>query len=193
MTKLSLRLERLSSPIGLVVLLTDERDAIRAIEFEDHEIRLHRLLRRYYGADGFTVVEGGSRSAATRSLEDYFSGNLSAIDKLTVAMAGTPFQLEVWGTLREIRAGQTLSYGALALRIGRPSAVRAVGLANGANPIPIVVPCHRVIGADHSLTGYGGGLERKRWLLQHEGVQLPEQGDWITTTSAMRAPASAGA
>ncbi len=85
-------------------------------------------------------------------------------------MAGTPFQRDVWAALREIPVGKTLSYGALAAKIGRPKAVRAVGLANGANPIGIVVPCHRVIGADSSLTGYGGGLDRKRWLLNHEGA-----------------------
>jgi methylated-DNA-[protein]-cysteine S-methyltransferase len=82
----------------------------------------------------------------------------------------------VWAALRNIRAGQTLSYGALAARLERPEAVRAVGLANGANPVGIVVPCHRIIGADGSLTGYGGGLQRKRWLLNHEGAQLADIG-----------------
>ena len=87
--------------------------------------------------------------------------------------AAPPFQREVWAALRAIPVGATTSYGRLAAAIGRPKAVRAVGLANGSNPIGIVVPCHRVIGADASLTGYGGGLERKRWLLEHEGVHLP--------------------
>jgi methylated-DNA-[protein]-cysteine S-methyltransferase len=96
------------------------------------------------------------------------AGHTAVLDSLEVETAGTPFQRTVWHALREIPAGATMSYGALAKRIGRPSAVRAVGLANGANPIGIVVPCHRVVGADGSLTGYGGGLERKRWLLAHE-------------------------
>ena len=88
--------------------------------------------------------------------------------------AGTPFQLEVWAALRTIPAGSTQSYGGLAAQIGRPNAMRAVGLANGSNPIAIVVPCHRVIGADATLTGYGGGIDRKRWLLAHEGVKVAD-------------------
>src|SRR5262249_23027417 len=90
-----------------------------------------------------------------------------------VATRGTIFQREVWAALRRIPVGATLSYGALARELGRPRAIRAVGLANGANPIGIVVPCHRVIGSNASLTGYGGGIERKRWLLEHEGVRFP--------------------
>ncbi len=105
---------------------------------------------------------------AARALADYFAGDLDAIADLPTAANGTAFQLSVWAALRQIPVGETVSYGALAARIGRPKAVRAVGLANGANPIAIVVPCHRVIGADASLTGYGGGLHRKRWLLAHE-------------------------
>jgi methylated-DNA-[protein]-cysteine S-methyltransferase len=85
-------------------------------------------------------------------------------------MAGTSFQRSVWAALRTIRCGETTSYGRLAAMLGRPKAMRAVGMANGSNPVSIIVPCHRVIGADSSLTGYGGGVERKRWLLQHEGA-----------------------
>jgi len=106
------------------------------------------------------------------SLDAYFAGDLTAIDDVPVATNGTPFQRTVWAALRRIPAGTTTSYGALAASIGYPSAMRAVGLANGANPVAIIVPCHRVIGADHSLTGYGGGLPRKRWLLEHEGFEL---------------------
>jgi methylated-DNA-[protein]-cysteine S-methyltransferase len=98
----------------------------------------------------------------------YFAGNLTAIDDLPVATGGTDFQRQVWRALRQIPCGETISYGELARRIDRPAAVRAVGLANGSNPISVVVPCHRVIGSDGSLTGYGGGIERKRWLLTHE-------------------------
>jgi methylated-DNA-[protein]-cysteine S-methyltransferase len=98
----------------------------------------------------------------------YFSGELTAIDTLPVATGGTEFQRLVWSELRRIPCGASISYSELARRIGRPAAVRAVGLANGANPIGIVVPCHRVIGANGTLTGYGGGIERKRWLLAHE-------------------------
>ena len=167
------RLERMPTAIGTMLILTDEQDRLRALDWEDHAPRMHRLLRLHYGADGASLLEGGSPTRARRSLEDYFTGELSAIDGISVETGGTTFQREVWAALRRIPVGQTLSYGALAVQLDRPKAVRAVGLANGANPIGIVVPCHRVIGADASLTGYGGGIERKRWLLEHEGVTLP--------------------
>src|SRR4029077_19631677 len=101
----------------------------------------------------------------------YFKGDLGVIDKLPVEAPGTPFQKSIWSELRKIRSGKTISYAELARRIGRPKAVRAAGLANGQNPISIVVPCHRVIGTDVSLTGHGGARSRKQWLLAHEGVQ----------------------
>jgi methylated-DNA-[protein]-cysteine S-methyltransferase len=103
-------------------------------------------------------------------LSAYFAGHVESIDTLAIATGGTTFQRRVWSALRAIPAGRTVSYQALAAAIGHPRAVRAVGAANGANPIGIVVPCHRVVGTDGSLTGYGGGLDRKRWLLSHEGV-----------------------
>ncbi|RIK91560.1 MAG: cysteine methyltransferase, partial [Proteobacteria bacterium] len=102
------------------------------------------------------------------ALAAYFAGDLGALGALAIRPGGTDFQRRVWDALRRIPAGATTSYGALAERIGRPGACRAVGLANGANPIALVVPCHRVIGADGSLTGYAGGAPRKRWLLDHE-------------------------
>ncbi len=109
------------------------------------------------------------RGAIRERLEAYFRGDLSALEEIEVEIGGTPFQHLVWEELRRIPVGETISYGELARRIGRPKAVRAVGAANGQNPIGLVVPCHRVIGADGSLTGYGGGLPRKEWLLAHEG------------------------
>jgi methylated-DNA-[protein]-cysteine S-methyltransferase len=102
-------------------------------------------------------------------LDAYFAGELGAFD-LDVDPQGTPFQRRVWDELRRIPFGETISYSELARRLGDPKLVRAVGVANGRNPISIVIPCHRVIGADGSLVGYGGGLERKRWLLEHEAV-----------------------
>ena len=102
-----------------------------------------------------------------RQLRAYFAGELTRFD-LPLRIAGTPFQNAVWSALRDIPYGETISYGQLAQRIGRPTASRAVGAANGANPLPIVVPCHRVVGADGSLTGFGGGVETKRSLLQLE-------------------------
>lgn len=104
----------------------------------------------------------------------YFDGHLGVLDTVSVELNGTPFQKQVWHALRRIPCGTTISYAELARRIGNPSSVRAVGTANGANPVAIVVPCHRVIGSDGSLTGYGGGLDRKRWLLAHEGLAVPK-------------------
>jgi methylated-DNA-[protein]-cysteine S-methyltransferase len=114
-------------------------------------------------------AEAAPLAAAARQLEEYFSGARHAFD-LPLAFEGTPFQQRVWRVLTEIPYGETVSYGELARRVENPRASRAVGMANNRNPISILVPCHRVIGADGSLTGYGGGLERKRWLLAHEGL-----------------------
>ena len=139
---------------------------MRALDFEDHETRLHRLLGRHY--PGHALAEAPAPASAARALDAYFEGDLAALAGVLVATGGTAFQREVWAALREIPAGATTSYGELAAKIGRPAACRAVGLANGANPVGIVVPCHRVIGASGALTGYGGGLPRKQWLLDHE-------------------------
>jgi methylated-DNA-[protein]-cysteine S-methyltransferase len=149
---------------------------MRALDFHDFEPRMRRLVRLHYGAGGndVTLENRPAPVAIRRALGDYFKGDLTATDAIPVATNGTPFQREVWAALRTIRAGTTLSYGALAGQLGRPKSVRAVGLANGANPIGIVVPCHRVIGSDGSLTGYGGGIDRKRWLLAHEGMVFEE-------------------
>ena len=131
---------------------------------------MRRLLARHYGADTFTLIPAQSPSGVASAMAAYFDGNIQPRIQslLPVATEGTAFQKSVWQALRSIPAGETISYGELAKRLGNPAAVRAVGLANGANPIGIVVPCHRVIGANGSLTGYGGGLERKQWLLNHE-------------------------
>ena len=111
------------------------------------------------------------------AIESYFAGDIAAIDRIPVDLGGTPFQQEVWTRLRRIPAGSTTSYGELARALGSPGAMRAVGMANGRNPVPIVVPCHRVIASDGTLGGYGGGLPIKRWLLAHEGARAasPEQ------------------
>ncbi|MCC5884380.1 MAG: methylated-DNA--[protein]-cysteine S-methyltransferase [Halomonas sp.] len=161
-----LRTELLSSPVGELRLVVDDQDALRALEFDSHDERLHRLLKRYYGR--YEFAEGKVPGTMRMALEAYFGGDPSQLDALPVATGGTEFQRRVWQALRGIPAGTTISYGELAIRIGRPGASRAVGLANGANPVAIVVPCHRVIGANGTLTGYGGGLPRKRWLVEHE-------------------------
>jgi len=173
MPALALKRERIPTPTGVAVLLTDAEGRIRALDWEDYEHRMHRFMRLHYGAGSVTLSEAETPTKARAALEAYFAGDLAALDRLEVETAGTEFQRAVWAALRRIPVGETLSYGQLAARIGKPKAVRAVGLANGSNPIGVVVPCHRVIGADGSLTGYGGGLPRKRWLLEHEGARLP--------------------
>lgn len=161
-------IDRAPTPIGKVLVVCDEEGALRAVDWEDYEDRMLRLLRLHYGEHGYMLAPASDPFGRTSSLQDYLRGQLSVIDTLPVATAGTPFQRAVWRALRDILAGATTSYGKLAERLGRPKAVRAVGMANGANPVGIVVPCHRVVGANASLTGYGGGLERKQWLLEHE-------------------------
>ena len=162
--------EQIDTPTGRILVVTDDDDRLRAVDWEDHEQRLDQLLRRQYGADMIRLQVASRASAASRALRAYFDGSTGCLASLTVATVGTGFQRLVWDALRQIPPGQTVSYGALAARIGRPTAMRAVGLANGANPVSIVVPCHRVVGAGGALTGFGGGLERKRWLLAHEGA-----------------------
>jgi methylated-DNA-[protein]-cysteine S-methyltransferase len=153
------------SPIGKLLLVTDET-ALRALDFEDYEDRLHRLLARF--CKGYDLREARPPNDFSGPMQSYFDGNLTALDTIPVRADGTDFQRLVWTALRDIPSGTTTSYGRLAQRIGRPTAVRAVGAANGANPISIVVPCHRAVAADGHLTKYGGGLERKEWLLRHE-------------------------
>ena len=171
MPPITFHLERLPTVTGEMLLVTDAEDRLRALDWTDYEARMNRLLRLHYGP-AVTLAEGRGPSPAWGALEAYLAGDLDAVDGLVVETAGTPFQRAVWAGLRSIPAGETLTYAALAARVGRPAAVRAVGAANGANPVGVVVPCHRVIGADGSLTGYGGGIERKRWLLAHEGVRI---------------------
>lgn len=159
-------LDRISTPVGTVLLVTDGEGAVRALDFDDYEDRMLRLLARHYGP---VVLSPGASPAPVRAaIAAYFAGDRQALDGIAVRTGGTEFQRQVWAALRAIPAGETRSYGQLAAAIDRPKAVRAVGLANGSNPVGIIVPCHRVIGANGTLTGYAGGLERKKWLLAHE-------------------------
>jgi len=151
------------SPVGGLRLVGDE-GRLRKILFERG--------RRPAPPPPATPPDAEPFREVIRQLDAYFAGELETFD-LVLAPEGTPFQLEVWGLLRAIPYGETVSYGELARKIGRRDAARAVGAANGSNPIPIVVPCHRVVGADGSLTGFGGGIENKRWLLHHEGARRP--------------------
>jgi methylated-DNA-[protein]-cysteine S-methyltransferase len=167
-------LDRLETPLGGALLIFDGEGRLRALDWEEHEPRVTRLLRLRYGS-GVSLEAGQAPVSIIYRVGAYFAGDLAALDTIACRTEGTPFQQAVWVALRTIPAGQTLSYGALAARLGAPKAVRAVGHANGANPISVVIPCHRLIGADGTLTGYGGGLERKRWLLTHEGAAVAEQ------------------
>jgi methylated-DNA-[protein]-cysteine S-methyltransferase len=162
---MKLWLQRMRSPIGRLLLVADDT-ALRALDFEDYEDRLHRLLARF--CKDYELRESRAPNDFSKPVKSYFDGNLAALDEIPVRTNGTDFQRLVWTALRDIPAGTTTIYGRLAERIGRPTAVRAVGAANGANPISIVVPCHRAVGADGHLIAYGGGLERKEWLLRHE-------------------------
>jgi methylated-DNA-[protein]-cysteine S-methyltransferase len=158
---------RVDSPIGPLTLAA--RGArLCLLHFGHDEHAVSAFLRRWYPDD--TLEEGSATAAAAERLSTYFSGDSAALDGIDVELNGTPFQRRVWEALRGVPAGTTVSYAEIARRIGSPAAVRAVGAANGANPIAIVVPCHRIIGSSGSLTGYGGGLDRKQWLLRHEGA-----------------------
>lgn len=159
-------IDTMQTPVGNAVLIADEHGALRMFFWEDPTDTWRQRFRRRYGST--ELVSRRDPFGHATALARYFGGEISALDAIPVAFIGTPFQQKVWTALRTIPGGTTLSYGALARRIGAPAAVRAVGLANGSNPIGVVVPCHRVIGSDGSLTGYGGGLPRKRWLLEHE-------------------------
>jgi methylated-DNA-[protein]-cysteine S-methyltransferase len=168
-----LTLEHLPTPFGPILVAVDAGSRVRAVDFHADEAGMRRLLRRHYGDVEARI--GSIPSVVRGAFERYFAGEIEALKPLSWTSGGTPFQRKVWQALTTIPAGQTLSYGALAARIGEPTAVRAVGAANGANPVPVLVPCHRVIGADGSLTGFGGGLDRKRWLLRHEGAAFNDQ------------------
>ncbi len=166
-----LHLEKWNSPLCPLLIVTDEDGILRALEFGDYEARMDRLLHAHY--NDFSLEKKSVPESLLAILRAYFGGELEAIDQIKTATGGTAFQKEVWNALRDIPAGRTISYGQLAERVKRPGASRAVGAANGANPIPIVVPCHRVIGANGTLTGYGGGLSHKKWLLDHEARYAP--------------------
>ncbi|HVI33923.1 methylated-DNA--[protein]-cysteine S-methyltransferase [Phenylobacterium sp.] len=167
----TLTLDRLQTPVGTALLVTDEDGVLRAFNWTDYEPKMLAWIARHYPKARL----GEGRSPVRPAFEAYFAGDARALDRTPWKASGTAFQLKVWEALCTIPAGETLSYRGLAERIGRPSAVRAVGLANGANPVAVVVPCHRVIGTNGSLTGYGGGLPRKKWLLSHEGASFREQ------------------
>ena len=151
-------------------MVVADGERLCALDYEDYDHRMLSLLQRHYGPVQFTrTADPNGFSSRVRA---YLAGDYRCLDGIPVSTGGTAFQQQVWSALRAIPAGTTLTYGELAAKIGRPNAYRAVGATNALNPIAIVLPCHRVIGANASLTGYAGGLERKQWLLHHEGLAL---------------------
>jgi methylated-DNA-[protein]-cysteine S-methyltransferase len=179
---LELFLDRIATPLGEAVMISDPDGALRLFYWDDPTHRWKAALLQRYGE--VTLKDKTGAFGHAKTLARYFDGDVAVLDTMPVAFAGTPFQKKVWNALRRIAGGTTTSYAALAKKIGAPDAVRAVGLANGQNPISLVVPCHRVIGSNGSLTGYGGGLPRKRWLLEHEARHARD--DLFSTKKAAR-------
>jgi methylated-DNA-[protein]-cysteine S-methyltransferase len=169
---MNLAYENVETPVGKMDLVVGERDVL-LFEFERGRVRVEQKLVARFGK--VVLDDAVNPLGYTDRIRAYFDGELTALDELPVDPGGTTFQALVWSQLRKIPVGRTRSYAEIAQAVGRPSATRAVGAANGQNPIAVILPCHRVIGADGSLTGFGGGLDRKRWLLRHEGVAIPRE------------------
>ena len=161
--------DRIETPIGPMLLLVKDEKMV-ALEFDDRPDRTRAALRQRFPEGEWKRVQ--NPSGYSERVLAYYAGDLAAIDGIPTEGDGTEFQERVWAELRRIPIGETRSYGELAEQLGDKNAMRAVGLANNRNPVAVVVPCHRVIGADGSLVGYGGGIDRKRWLLKHEGALL---------------------
>jgi O-6-methylguanine DNA methyltransferase len=162
----------LATPLGKMLAVASA-DALVGLEFDepDRETRLWRRLRRWRPDQDIQDGSAPVFAAVTLWLDAYFASRATDDASVPIDLAGTEFERSVWRDLQAIRWGQTSSYGTIAARLGRLDAARAVGAAVGANPVSLIVPCHRVVGADGSLTGYGGGLDRKMWLLRHEGAR----------------------
>ena len=173
---IDLFVDTIGSPIGTILLVTDG-EKLCALDYTDCESRMLKLLQARYGPVRLQEVpDAGGFSSALRA---YLAGDLTAIACIPVHTGGSSFQQQVWSALRRIPPGSVLTYGKMAGQLGRSTAYRAVGMANGLNPVAIVIPCHRLVGARGALTGYAGGLARKRWLLEHEGIKF--DGEKIKT------------
>ncbi len=159
--------DTIPSPLGPIRVVSNN-EAVCSLDFAEYEARMHMLLRkRYYGQ---VELQPQPLVSIREVLTAYFDGELHALSAIPTDTAGTQFQQHVWRLLRQIPVGETCSYRAIAEKLGQPNAVRAVGMANSRNPVALIIPCHRVIAADGSLSGYAGGVERKRWLLAHEAA-----------------------
>lgn len=166
-------IDTLPSAIGDILLVSDGV-SLCALDFADYETRLLTLLNKRFAA--VTLEPCANPQGFSDRLRAYLAGDLHSFDTVPVNPGGTAFQRQVWIALRQIPAGTVATYGELAAKLGKPTAYRAVGMANSLNPVAIAQPCHRVVGTNGQLTGYAGGLERKQWLLHHEGVDLANQG-----------------
>jgi methylated-DNA-[protein]-cysteine S-methyltransferase len=170
---MELWIDKIPSAIGTILLIV-EGPHLCALDYAGYEQRMTELLKPRYG--GFRLKKSCDPCGLSTRMRAYLSGEYSALDEIPISTGGTPFQQRVWAALRTIPPGTVMTYGEMAMKLGKPGAFRAVGAANAVNPIAIVVPCHRLVGAKGSLTGYAGGLERKRWLLEHEGVDVTQLG-----------------
>lgn len=166
---MKLLVDYINSAIGQILIVSD-CEKLCALDFADYEPRMMKLLQKRYGSFDFEYVK--NPQGFSSKIQAYFDGDRTSLNNIPISLGGTVFQQQVWLALRTIPWGKTISYADLARKIGKPTAYRAVGMANSLNPVALVLPCHRVIGANAALTGYAGGLERKRWLLNHEGVKL---------------------
>ena len=166
---MELLIDKFDSALGKILLVSDG-ERLCALDYADYEDRMLTLLRRHYPI--FQLRETIDPQGFSSVISTYLAGDITCINRIPINTGGTAFQRQVWSALRAIPPGTILTYGELAVKLGKPTAYRAVGMTNALNPIAIVVPCHRLVGADGALTGYAGGLERKRWLLQHEGVRV---------------------
>jgi methylated-DNA-[protein]-cysteine S-methyltransferase len=166
---MKLQIDQIESPLGTILLVADET-SLCALDFVGYEARMMGLLQKRYPS--VELMDSINPHGFSSKIHAYLAGDYGSLADIPVNAGGTDFQQLVWQGLRSIPVGTTLSYGELATKLGKPTAARAVGMANSLNPVAIVVPCHRVIGTKAKLTGYAGGLERKQWLLQHEGIQI---------------------
>jgi methylated-DNA-[protein]-cysteine S-methyltransferase len=166
---MELLIDRIDSAIGTLLLISDGK-SLCALDYADYEQRMTRLLQARYGH--FQLQETTDPLGFSSQMRAYFTGDYERVHTIPVNPGGTAFQQQVWSALRAIPPGTVLSYRAMATKLGKPAAYRAVGAANALNPVAIVIPCHRLIGTNGALTGYAGGLTRKQWLLEHEGVDL---------------------
>ncbi|AFY43790.1 methylated-DNA--[protein]-cysteine S-methyltransferase [Nostoc sp. PCC 7107] len=166
---MQLVIDKINSAIGTILIVTN-REKLCALDFADYEPRMLKLLNKRYGSFDFQYLK--NPQGFSNQIQAYFDGDRTSLNNIPISTGGTVFQQQVWLALRTIPWGTTIAYAELAARIGKPKAYRAVGMANSLNPIALVLPCHRVVGANAALTGYAGGLERKRWLLNHEDCEL---------------------